>query len=54
MGEYTGSGPEAYADKPIEPVILKQTVQRLIKKSAAGALAPPRRSLAPFSPHPPP
>jgi len=37
MGEYTGSEPEAYIDKPIEPVILRQTVQRLLKRSGAGA-----------------
>ncbi len=32
MGEYMGSEPEAYVDKPIEPVVLKQTVKRLLKK----------------------
>ena len=37
MGEYMGSEPEAYVDKPIEPIILKQTVDRLIKQSGAGA-----------------
>lgn len=31
MGEYLGSEPEAYIDKPIEPIILKQTVKRLLK-----------------------
>jgi CheY-like chemotaxis protein len=31
MGQYLGSQPEAYIDKPIEPVILKQTVKRLLK-----------------------
>ncbi len=34
MDQYTGHEPEAYIDKPIEPVILKQTVTRLLKKSA--------------------
>ena len=37
MGEYMGSEPEAYLDKPIEPVVLKQTVNRLIKRTAPGA-----------------
>jgi CheY-like chemotaxis protein len=31
MGQYLGSQPEAYIDKPIEPVILKQSVKRLLK-----------------------
>jgi CheY-like chemotaxis protein len=35
MGRYMGSKPEAYVDKPIEPVILRQTVTRLLKQSAA-------------------
>jgi CheY-like chemotaxis protein len=30
MGEYLGSEPEAYLDKPIEPFLLKQTVNRLL------------------------
>jgi CheY-like chemotaxis protein len=33
MGQYTGSEPEAYLDKPIEPVVLRQTVGRLLKKA---------------------
>ena len=35
MGEYMGSAPEAYVDKPIEPIVLKQTVRRLLKDSGA-------------------
>ena len=31
MGEYLGSEPEAYVEKPIEPIILKQTINRLLK-----------------------
>jgi len=37
MGEYLGSAPEAYIDKPIEPIILKQTVNRLLKGHSASA-----------------
>jgi len=37
MGEYMGSQPEAYVDKPIEPVVLKQTVNRLLKQGGAQA-----------------
>ncbi|HUT58306.1 MAG TPA: response regulator [Phycisphaerae bacterium] len=37
MGEYMGSEPEAYVDKPIEPIVLKQAVNRLLKQSGAGA-----------------
>ena len=33
MGDYLGSEPEAYIDKPIEPVVLRQTVKRLLKRS---------------------
>lgn len=33
LGEYTGTEPEAYLDKPIEPVVLQQTVRRLLKKA---------------------
>ena len=33
MGDYMGSEPEAYIDKPIEPIVLKQTINRLLKKS---------------------
>ena len=36
MGDYMGSEPEAYVDKPIEPIVLKQAVNRLIKQSGAG------------------
>lgn len=32
MAGYLGSEPEAYIDKPIEPAILRQTVNRLLKK----------------------
>ena len=35
MGEYMGSEPEAYVDKPIEPIILKQTVKKLLKDASA-------------------
>jgi len=31
MGQYVGSQPDAYVDKPIEPVVLKQTINRLLK-----------------------
>jgi two-component system alkaline phosphatase synthesis response regulator PhoP len=31
MGEYMGSEPEAYIDKPIEPILLRQAIQRLLK-----------------------
>ena len=37
MGEYIGSEPDAYIDKPIEPIILKQTVTRLLRKDQAEA-----------------
>jgi len=37
MGEYMGSEPEAYVDKPIEPVVLQQTVRRLLKAGGAEA-----------------
>lgn len=30
MGQYMGAEPEAYIDKPIEPIVLKQTVARLL------------------------
>jgi hypothetical protein len=33
MGEYMGAEPEAYVDKPIEPIILKQTISRLIREA---------------------
>lgn len=35
MGEYLGSEPEAYVEKPIEPVVLRQAVDRLLKQSGA-------------------
>jgi len=31
MGQFMGSEPDAYIDKPIEPVVLRQAVQRLLK-----------------------
>ena len=37
MGDYLGSEPEAYVDKPIEPIVLKQTIKRLLKQSAPDA-----------------
>ena len=33
MGDFVGSEPEAYVDKPIEPIVLKQTVTRLLRQS---------------------
>lgn len=33
MGQYMGAEPEAYIDKPIEPIVLKQTVARLLAAS---------------------
>jgi len=35
MEEYMGSPPEAYVDKPIEPVVLKQTIHRLLRRGGA-------------------
>jgi len=35
MGEYMGSEPEAYVDKPIEPIVLKQTIKKLLKARSA-------------------
>lgn len=35
MGEYTGSEPEAFIDKPIEPILLKQVVLKLLKDRQA-------------------
>ncbi len=35
MGEYTGHQPDAFVDKPIEPIILRQTVTRLLKGAGA-------------------
>jgi len=37
MGDYIGSEPEAYIDKPIEPIVLKQAVKRLVKQGGGGA-----------------
>ena len=37
MGDYIGEPPDAYVDKPIEPVVLRQTVQRLLRQSGASA-----------------
>ena len=31
MGDYIGAEPQAYVEKPIEPVVLRQTVNRLLK-----------------------
>ena len=33
MGEYMGSEPDAFVDKPIEPIVLKQAVKTLLKRS---------------------
>jgi len=35
MGEYMGGEPKAYVDKPIEPIVLRQTVNRLLKEGQA-------------------
>ena len=37
MGDYLGSEPEAYIEKPIEPIVLKQTINRLLRQTGAGA-----------------
>ena len=37
MGEFLGSEPEAYVDKPIEPIVLRQTVKQLLKQNAPDA-----------------
>lgn len=37
MGEYMGGEPDAYLDKPIEPIVLKQTVKRLLGQAAGEA-----------------
>lgn len=37
VGEFAGSEPEAYIDKPVEPVILRQAVNRLLKQADADA-----------------
>ncbi|MDP7163125.1 MAG: hypothetical protein QF577_00565 [Phycisphaerae bacterium] len=31
MGQFMGSEPEAYVEKPIEPVVLRQIIKRLLK-----------------------
>ena len=33
MSHFMDSEPEAYVDKPIEPIVLKQTIKRLLKQS---------------------
>lgn len=33
MDQYTGHQPDAFVDKPIEPIILRQTVTRLLKRT---------------------
>ena len=35
MGDFIGAEPNAYIDKPIEPIILKQVVTRLLNQSGA-------------------
>ena len=35
MGDYMGAPPEAYVDKPIEPIVLRQTVCKLLRNSGA-------------------
>jgi CheY-like chemotaxis protein len=37
MGDFLGSEPEAYIDKPIEPIVLKQAVRKLLKDQAGSA-----------------
>jgi len=37
MGGYLGSEPDAFVDKPIEPIVLKQAVKTLLRRSAAEA-----------------
>ncbi len=37
MDEYLGSEPEAYVEKPIEPIILKQTINRLLAQAGPNA-----------------
>lgn len=37
LGDFVGSEPEAYIDKPIEPIVLQQAVKRLIGGSGAQA-----------------
>jgi len=35
MGDFMGAPPEAYVDKPIEPIVLRQTVRKLLRNSGA-------------------
>jgi two-component system alkaline phosphatase synthesis response regulator PhoP len=35
MGQFLGSEPDAYLEKPIEPFLLKQTVDRLMRQTYA-------------------
>ena len=37
MADFMGTPPDAYVDKPIEPIVLKQTVKMLLKQSGAEA-----------------
>ena len=37
MGEYMGSEPDAFVDKPIEPIILRQAVKTLLRRGGAEA-----------------
>ena len=34
MGQYSGSEPEAYIDKPVGPIVLRQAVVRLLKNAS--------------------
>jgi len=33
MGDFLGSEPDAFLDKPIEPFLLRQTVNRLLEQT---------------------
>ena len=37
MGEYMGTEPDAFVDKPIEPIVLRQAVNTLLKRGAPEA-----------------
>jgi len=37
MGAFMGAEPDAYIDKPIEPIVLQQAVKRLLKGQAGSA-----------------
>lgn len=37
MGDYLGNEPEAYVEKPIEPIVLRQTINKLLQRAGAGA-----------------